>query len=227
MLHRSRVPSIAGEPCAASLSRGFAGRRRRLLQSVRSASTTSNRLEPRPSRGRMARASLRSHASRDSPGQDQIGFRRTGAVRHDKSRWIALPQPRLARTPHVMSPGIDRLEKPAHPGAHQGGEDSPAEPSGASRSRGGFAFAKPAAERPAFAGHPASRTASHVPPRRRSWAAAPEVSSIVGEHLQEGWTRPGKPSKVQTTQRVNPCPQVVPNLWKRIRAFCIPRRALL
>lgn len=136
MLHRSRVPSIAGEPCAASLSRGVAGRRRRLLQSVRSASTTSNRLEPRPSRGRMAQASLRSHASRDSPGQDQIGFRRTGTVRHDKSRRIALPQPRLARTPHVMSPGIDRLEKPAHPGAHQGGEDSPAEPSGASRSRG-------------------------------------------------------------------------------------------
>lgn len=45
---------------------------------------------------------------------------------------------------------------------------------------GGSAFAKPAtAERPACAGRPAFRTASRVPPRRGSRAAAPEVSSIV------------------------------------------------
>jgi len=94
------------------------------------------------------------------------------------------------------------------------------ESSGASISRSGPAFAKPAAEHAACAGHPASRAAPRFPPRRGLRLAAPKVSFIVGSTSEGLVPDPASRDRSVTTRGVDCCPQVVPILWRKSPRLC-------
>jgi hypothetical protein len=180
---------------------------------------------PSSSAIRVARRSLRSHASRASSEQDQIGSRRTGAVHHVSPRGITLDV-------HYPDPlGSDTfcrelVELPA-------GE---ADTSGRSRAvpeltldfavYRGPAFARSAAARSAFAGRWPESPPLTLPREEdrnlRSPRCLPSVRSTSDGGREP---RPVDPAKHTTARRVDLYPQVVPNLWIRVRAFFIPRRS--
>lgn len=170
-----------------SLARCSAGRRRRLLQPLRSTSTAPDHLKPHcrvdtsprddavllgfrplgPSTlaSRVALCPSQGHASRASSEQDQIGSRRTGAAHSRNPRGAALDV-------HYPAPlGSDTLCRKLV-GAPAGEADTPERSRALAELTVGFsahrrpAFARPAAVRPARAGRPARGPASHAPPRR-------------------------------------------------------------
>jgi hypothetical protein len=133
------------------------------------------------------------------------------------SRWTSIIPIRLARTPSVVSSWSHRLERPITRGAFAPFPSPP----WTWQSIGRPAFARPAAGRPAFARRLARGPASRVPPRRGPRSAEPKVSSIhegappdaIGDLTR--WTRQSSRQR----WRVDLCPQLVPNLWTRVRAF--------
>lgn len=152
-------------PYAASLSRCL-GNGRRLLQPLRSTSTTPDRLKPQLYHVRLRlylidhghqvmRYPSRDHTSSSVPGSGPDRHCRTGVVQGDESRWTDATPTRLARAPSVMSSWMDRLERPIHPGAitplpSPPGTSGTPDRAGcvAEMSRDGLAFAKPVASRP-------------------------------------------------------------------------------
>jgi len=209
--------------------------RRRLLQSMRSTSTASDRLSPRhfsmPSRWRpaghghrAARRSLRTHAGRASTGQDQIGFRRTGdhpLVRPARSRPEMVFTPnRLPRTPSVVGSSVHRLERPV-------GRDACAPFAELTRSSraSGRCRATPrvpapacfretsAAKRPAQAGRAAQGPLPALPRERERDPREPKVSSVLEEAPPEKDPARCRARPI-SDERVDLYPQVVPSLWK-------------
>lgn len=159
-----RLPAPAAPRC--SLSRCSGGYGRRLLQPLRSTSTTPDRLKPQFHHVRLRLYlidhgyqvmwyPLRGHTLSSVPGSGPDRHCRTGAVLGDESRWTAATPTRLARAPSVMSSWMDRLERPIRPGACTPMPSPPGTCGAPDRagcvavtSRDGLAFAKPVAYSP-------------------------------------------------------------------------------
>lgn len=221
-------------PHAASLSRCFVRHERRLLQPLRSTSTTPDRLEPQFHHVRLrlylidhghqaSVVSLAGHTLSSVPGSGPDRHCRTGVVQGDESRWTDATPTRLARAPSVMSSWIDRLERPICPGAYTPLPSPPGtcgtpDRAGcfAATSHDGPAFARPVAYRPL------SR-AVRLPglpltfPREGERDADAQGAFNLARGAPPGGTEPGPATQARfmATAEGGRCPQVVPNLWTK------------
>lgn len=205
--HSPRSPTtlvgFAMSPCDDAVFRGF----RPIRPSTTTPGGVSLLAELRQSSFNMCRGPLSRSPSRLE--QDQIGSCRTGAA--------PAPNPRgVARDVHYPVPfGSDTFcrklggatgwrsrsfQALARLFELTGDSRATRQRRGTPPSHGRPAFAKPAASRPALAGRSASRTASHVPPRRGPRSAASKVSSIHEEHFRGSSFRPASQAKFTTPE---------------------------